>query len=877
MATSNTNNSVGENSGHDVGMTIVAMPGETIELPFASLQDVTFSQDGGNLIITPVDGGPSVLLQDFLTFAVTENPPAIGFANGNVVVVDQITPLVEGYSVADISPQAGNNVSDGGGAHFQPFHDGSIGDPLGIADLLPPTDLSFSREEADEIIGKNEDFRPIGSPNPGSDVPTVIVTDAAGKEDFGTAADQIASVPAPADGNIALAITLTTGQGGTEDGWVILSGYPAAVTFSAGAADAGGWRVEQADLAALTITGLPADSDGDFSIIVTPWSQDGAAAATAGTAGTIDVLIDAVADLPTLTLDASGADASVTGNENTAIGLPDISAALQDTDGSESLSLSIDGVPTGATLTDGTNSFIGNGSSVDVTGWNLANMSITPVTDDTTDFSLSVTATSLEAAMVGAGGELQEGDNTASTSLTINVTVDDVPVVLGPNAVADGPVVITEPLDTHAVFIVDTSASLSQNDLALMEQALKNLATTLFSQNPDGTKITIIDFDSTAKFLGGGDGTFTTLASTLNALNGIDSLSGGGTSYYEALNLARTIDFDPQDVPKFYFLSDGVPTESGPGGNGFAINSFNDWVNNDLSGAEVYSVGIGAAANNSEYLGLFDNTPTDDNVTAPGGPYLYVDDAAQLNGSLVATQAELSGNVLTNDSAGDNPLAAIPIVSVAYNGTTYDLSDDGNPNVTVSGNNLTLTTDFGVLELNFQNGDYHYVANTDVSNFESEVFSYTISDTVGSTSTADLNIQISPDTFYTGTQNVDTIMGGTGNDYIAGQAGDDSLTGNDGDDRFVFQSAQSDGDDVIHDFGTNGDHDVIDLSAVFDDLNINSGDRADHVVFSDDGTNTTITVTDGANAPIADFSVVVENSVLTSTDITNGKIVVDES
>ena len=95
----------------------------------------------------------------------------------------------------------------------------------------------------------------------------------------------------------------------------------------------------------------------------------------------------------------------------------------------------------------------------------------------------------------------------------LRVTVDDVPPADdGPTAVDDGPVQIVEPADTHAVFVIDTSASLSQEDLALMEEALKNLATTLFEQNPNGTVISLIEFDSNASFMG--DGTFYTAGMT---------------------------------------------------------------------------------------------------------------------------------------------------------------------------------------------------------------------------------------------------------------------------------------------------------------------------------------------------------------------------
>jgi Ca2+-binding RTX toxin-like protein len=56
----------------------------------------------------------------------------------------------------------------------------------------------------------------------------------------------------------------------------------------------------------------------------------------------------------------------------------------------------------------------------------------------------------------------------------------------------------------------------------------------------------------------------------------------------------------------------------------------------------------------------------------------------------------------------------------------------------------------------------------------------------------------------------DTINGGAGNDVIVGGAGNDTLTGGAGIDTFTFTPGS--GDDVITDFGANGDKDIIDIS-----------------------------------------------------------------
>ncbi len=89
-----------------------------------------------------------------------------------------------------------------------------------------------------------------------------------------------------------------------------------------------------------------------------------------------------------------------TGFEDAAIPLSVIGAALRDTDGSETLSLSIGAIPVGATLSDGTNSFtatLGN-TTTDVTGWNLGKLAIMPPKDFNGQFALKVVATTTEQA-----------------------------------------------------------------------------------------------------------------------------------------------------------------------------------------------------------------------------------------------------------------------------------------------------------------------------------------------------------------------------------------------------------------------------------------------------------------------------------------------
>ena len=109
----------------------------------------------------------------------------------------------------------------------------------------------------------------------------------------------------------------------------------------------------------------------------------------------------------------------------------DITPQLTDVDGSESISaITITGVPTGASLSLGTDSGGGTWTITDPADLaDLANLTLTPPADSNVDFSLGVTATSTE----------NDGDSATSTVATLNVDlvgVADVPTVSVTDVVA---------------------------------------------------------------------------------------------------------------------------------------------------------------------------------------------------------------------------------------------------------------------------------------------------------------------------------------------------------------------------------------------------------------------------------------------------------
>ena len=244
-----------------------------------------------------------------------------------------------------------------------------------------------------------------------ADTPVVTIQDATITTDEDTAIDLgIDGALADTDGSEALTITI--------------EGIPQGAVLSS---DLGTIEYDENGLAVLTpdqLAGLqitpPPNSDADFSLAVTATATETSNADAADTATlALQVNVTAVADTPVVTIQ----DAAITTDEDAAIDL-NIAAALQDTDGSEALIITIEGIPQGAVLSSdlGTFEYDENGLAV-LTPDQLAGLQITPPADSDADFSLAVTATATETANADAV-------TTAVQTIQVDVTaVADTPVV----------------------------------------------------------------------------------------------------------------------------------------------------------------------------------------------------------------------------------------------------------------------------------------------------------------------------------------------------------------------------------------------------------------------------------------------------------------
>ena len=161
-----------------------------------------------------------------------------------------------------------------------------------------------------------------------------------------------------------------------------------------------------------------------------------------------------------------------TGWEDSAIRLSAINATLKDTDGSETLKMSIEALPLGSVLSDGIRSFTSSqgNTTADITGWNLGLLSLMPPKDYNGSFSLKVVATSTETA----------NQNRAISQSLLQVTVlavDDAPVAKSVNL----------GVQRDGYIDIDFAALVSDADGDALTLSLVNPRNGTLTRNTDGT------------------------------------------------------------------------------------------------------------------------------------------------------------------------------------------------------------------------------------------------------------------------------------------------------------------------------------------------------------------------------------------------------
>jgi hypothetical protein len=159
----------------------------------------------------------------------------------------------------------------------------------------------------------------------------------------------------------------------------------------------------------------PANSDTDANITVRAQSTDADGSAAWGATQPLTVVVRAVADMP------SGTAAGATGSEDIDIPITLTAAVSGDADGSETLSLRITGVPTGATFSAGTLESPGVWT---LTSAQLAGLTFRPPPEVSSTFNMVLEVTSAETAT-----GLQVATASRTTTLPFSVVVNSVVVI----------------------------------------------------------------------------------------------------------------------------------------------------------------------------------------------------------------------------------------------------------------------------------------------------------------------------------------------------------------------------------------------------------------------------------------------------------------
>ncbi|SEE62455.1 retention module-containing protein [Pseudomonas palleroniana] len=265
------------------------------------------------------------------------------------------------------------------------------------------------------------------------------------------------------------------------------------------------------------------------------------------------------------------------GLENGTVKLSKVTTALTDTDGSETLSVKISGIPAGSVLTDASgHTFTATKAvgEVNVTGWDLSSLSIKPPTYYSGQFNLAVTSTSTESL---------GGSATTTAQLPVTVYPATYSAATGTSGsdsltgtdgndimVSDiGGLNVVQGKNYNIAFMVDSSGSMTPASISAAKDSLTSVFNSLknsLGANTSGTvNIFLADFDTQVNksvAINLND------PNALNVLKGVlDSMtSGGGTNYEDVFK--TTANFFQSGLATSntgatnltYFITDGQPT-----------------------------------------------------------------------------------------------------------------------------------------------------------------------------------------------------------------------------------------------------------------------------------------------------------------------------
>ncbi|MFP5427465.1 MAG: retention module-containing protein [Gammaproteobacteria bacterium] len=526
------------------------------------------------------------------------------------------------------------------------------------------------------------------------------------------------------------------------------------------------------------------------------------------------------------------------GPENGSVKLVGISSNLIDTDGSETLSVKLSGIPAGSVLSDNAgHSLTVGATAVDVSGWNLGSLAIKPPAYYYGQFDVKVSSTSTET--VGGSTATNEGtlkvtvypqtyttSNLGSDNDTVSGTVNNdlvVADVTGLHVVAGK--------DYNIAFIVDTSGSMGSAGVDAakksMESVFKTLAASVKGAQSGTVNVLLVDFATQVK---------STVAVKLNdaglqtLLDALKTLSSdGGTNYEDAFKTTANWFQNLKDAGntgsnQTFFITDGQPTyyQTGEQANPNLANSsvkldtflttINYKVGDTVTNYQLDTtnrVSIDSSGNlTAQTRGNFDiltwsykwNTVTTGMIRAEGnGGYELSNRAGTGNSSNDAT--------LNNSTASFLILSALSSVEAIGLNSEINKDDlkpydsDKTPQTNIDPSKLaeailghTEVTQPGADKVD--GGDGHDIIFGDLVTFDSipgtgvEAIQAFVATKLG-VDAGDVDARLMHQyvtEHYTefdisrANDGADTLMGGAGNDIIFGQGGNDYIDGGKGND-----------------------------------------------------------------------------------------------
>ena len=502
-----------------------------------------------------------------------------------------------------------------------------------------------------------------------------------------------------------------------------------------------------------------------------------------------------------------GSGTSASGNEDTQIALPAITAALNDLDGSETLTLSIGAIPVGATLSDGIgghsfNATAGN-TTADITGWNLSTLSILPPLNFNGSFNLTVTATATDSATLSTGLDT----DTASTVATIPVSVapvfdppvtlyaaDHTTVIGGFNTIqaavdaagANNFIDVAAGIYYEQVTIINKTVTITGQGDSTQIVAPATLVSNITDPGPTGTP-------NKNALIGVSGGSVDILNLKIDGAGNGNHLSGAAPDYNGIyfLNASGTIDDVTVTGIRDPYNIDGSLSGMQRGNailvaNRDGVERTVEVGNSDIS--DFQKTGMVFAGDGLTVV-VHDNHVSGSGLQPLGSP---AQNGIQVSGGATGS---LVSNTIDNLGYGPDSFSASGILVFGSNDVTVtnnDVSMVGNSqdaaiafvdadNPTANGNSVEAT--YGMYQLGVFTNELNHAGNM----FNGSA--------IGIGFYPD---QAGQDYVFTGEAGNDDIWGNDGNDVLAGGGGNDFLAGGAGNDTFVFKAGF--GQDTVADF-----------------------------------------------------------------------------